>query len=294
LLSEYEWGYQPSSTPGSSCKRAKTPGEMWNEGDSQQHHSLGLRHECSRTRKRCASRQALSFEKTAMFPMPMARIPSFNSGARSGVRDQVLPRHKNPLKATMGFSNVWSQAGVVNPKPVERMDEKAEYHANLENFETHLEEIHQQDLEDKIKSWMGIPKPGANGKAGKEKELAAARQEWELFEALIPLVEKLNVGYTAPFEDKLEHVTKAFQSMDTSGDETEGDDKISLQEFEECLRAVDITVASETVLQAFQKFDTNSNGYLDLSEIMLGIQKLEKHALSGAHDSRGVQALIPH
>lgn len=297
LLSEYAFATQSTTTLGSlnsTKQRSKTPGEMWKDGETHTHHAHGLRHECNRRSSRCASRQALVFEKKDMYPMAMARIPSREAGKKSGVRDQVLPRRKNQFKTTLGHANIWSQAGTVAPKPVEKHDEKAEYKTGVDSFESHLEAKHKQDLNNKISSWMGISKPSSETKPklGEEEKHEQAMQEWAIYEALIPLVESINVGRLAAFEDKVESVMTVFSAMDTSGAGEQGEDTISLMEFERGLRSLDITLSSETMLKAFQIFDQNSNGYLDRAEIMLAMDKLEKHALSGSHDTAGVQALL--
>ena len=212
----------------------------------------------------------------------------------------------SPLSVAI-VANVWSQAGVVAPKPVyDETTDKSEYHTGVDGFENRLKELHAEEINSMIRQALGIPKPGKPKLLlpGAKDEEAEARQQWAIYEALVPLVESINMSRSVGFDEKLGAVMGLFDTLDSSSrtrhrthahgqGEDVGDNKLSLQEFEDGLRSLDISIDSEMCLKAFQTFDVNSNGYLERAEFMEMLGKLEAHALSGNAGSDGVQALVP-
>jgi len=283
-----------------ASQRARTPGEMWSTGDMRVHHSKGLdtrAHTGCNRGHNCASAQLKPSSKKMMLPMPMARIPSRASSAtRTGNKDMVLPRRTNQFQKTTGLTNVWSQKDAVTPKPEYEVENPImDFKMAMDGFETNLNDIYQNELETRIAGWLGVSKPA---KADPNKpmapqmavpeddEQAALEEEWELYEALVPLVEKLSCGRAATFEQKLQHVIAVFGDMDKGwkdrADFADGgadDGKVSLKEFTAMLTSLDVTISGDRVLKAFQLFDRNNNGFLDQSELLLAMDKLERHAL---------------
>ena len=183
----------------------------------------------------------------------------------------------------------------------------------MDGFETNLNDIYQTELETRIAGWLGVSKPAKADPnkpvapqmaAPQDDEQAALEEEWQLYEALVPLVEKLSCGRASTFEEKLQHVISVFGDMDKGwkdrSDFTDGgadDGKVSLKEFTAMLTSLDVTISGDRVLkvtsltgvslalivcvhvQVFQLFDRNNNGFLDQTELLLAMDKLERHAL---------------
>lgn len=214
----------------------------------------------------------------------------------------MLPKRTNQFKHTGGFANVWSQKGAVAPKPEYDIENpQADYQTAMQGFETNLDSFHQSELEAKIGGWLGVPKPASHdpnkppapymGPPGEEDKAAALNKEWKLYESLVPLVEHMSCDRAITFEQKVARVMSLFSDMDKGWDD-KSDGRISLSEFEKMLHSLDVTISSERMLAVFQLFDQDKNGYLDQAELVVAMEKLERHALKGSQDTYGAQALL--